>query len=310
MTLQQLKALRQVADCGLNISRAANLLNTTQPAVSRMIRSLEQEIGTELLIRSGTRISGMTPQGAEILSRARQILIDVANLKLLAQDEHEAGVGVMKIGTTHTQACYGLVEVVKKFKALYPKVDLHIYQATQPDIIQAVAKGEIDIGVSSTRGKVPANVLLLDAYPIERCIIAPVGHPILKIRRPTLEDFARYPIVAYDERAQTGVLLRTLVESQHLELNVAMHAVDSTVVVAYVAAGVGIAILQKQIFMQEKHRPIGAIDANHLFPPTMTNISLRRDAYLRGFMYEFISMVSPKLTKNLINKMKLSEARR
>ncbi len=305
MTLQQLRALCQVADCGLNISRAANLLNTTQPAVSRMIRSLEEEIGTELLIRAGTRISGLTMQGAEILSRSRKILNDVADLKLLAQDQHETDVGVIKIGTTHTQACYGLVEVVKKFKSLYPKVDLHLYQASQTDIIQAVSKGEVDIGVSAAPSKVPANILLLDAYVVERCIVAPIGHPILKIRKPTLEDISKYPIVAYDERAQTGKLVRALFETQHIEPRITVRAVDSNVVLAYVAAGIGIAVLQKQIFEQERHRPIRAIDASHLFPPAMTKISLRRDAYLRGFMYQFITMTSPQLTPAFVNQMRL-----
>jgi len=306
MTLQQLRALCQVADCGLNISKAANILNTTQPAISRMIRSLEEEIGTELLIRAGTRISGLTSQGAEILTRARKILNDVADLKLLAQDQREADVGILKIGTTHTQACYGLVEVVKKFKSLYPKVDLHLYQASQTEIIQAVSKGEVDIGVSATPSKVPANILLLDAYVVERCIVAPIGHPILKIRKPTLEDLAKYPIVAYNERAQSGVLVRTLFETRQIKPHIAVHAVDSNVVLAYVAAGIGIAVLQKQIFEQEKHRPIRAIDASHLFPPAMTKISLRRDAYLRGFMYQFISMVSPRLTPAVINQMRQS----
>ncbi|MGZ8212609.1 MAG: LysR family transcriptional regulator, partial [Burkholderiales bacterium] len=54
MTLQQLRVLCEVADRGLNFSRTAAALNTTQPAVSRIIRSLEQEMGTELMIRSGT----------------------------------------------------------------------------------------------------------------------------------------------------------------------------------------------------------------------------------------------------------------
>ena len=106
--------------------------------------------------------------------------------------------------------------------------------------------------------------------------------------------------MAYDKRAQTGVLVRNLFENSKLKPRIAVHAVDSNVVLAYVAAGIGIAVLQKQIFEQEKHRPIQAIDASHLFPPAMTKISLRRDAYLRSYMYQFITMVSPKLTREHI----------
>ena len=66
MTLQQLKALCEVVERGLNFSRTAAALNTTQPAISRMIRSLEQEMGAELMVRSGTRILRLTPQGEDV----------------------------------------------------------------------------------------------------------------------------------------------------------------------------------------------------------------------------------------------------
>ena len=304
MTLQQLRALCEVVDRGLNFSRTAAALNTTQPAISRMIRSLEQEMGAELMVRSGTRILRLTPQGEDVADRARKILLDVRNLARIATERTHARAGVMNVATTHTQAAYGLVGVVKKFTTAYPDVNLQLRHGSPADIAQWISKGEADIGISASPKTLPGNVVSLDAYAIERCIIAPAGHPILKLRKPTVKDIARYPFVAYDERAQTGVLLTELFAKEGLEPKIVVKATDSDVVMSYVAAGIGIALLQQQIVRHEKRKGIRTLDINHLMPPAMTKLSFRRDAYLQSFMYDFIALVAPQWTRAALDAIK------
>ena len=303
MTLQQLRALCEVVERGLNFSRTAAALNTTQPAISRMIRSLEQEMGAELMVRSGTRILRLTPQGEDVVNRARKILLDVKNLGRIANERTQSRAGSMTIATTHTQAAYGLVGVVKKFTGLYPDVNLQLRQGAPGEIAQWISKGEVDIGISASPKTIPSNVVSVDAYPIERCIIAPVGHPILKIAKLTAKDIGRYPIIAYDERARTGALLSELFAREGVEPKIVVRATDSDVVMSYVAAGIGIALLQKQIVRHEKRKGIRAVDIAHLLPPAMTKLSFRRDAYLPSYMYEFIALVAPQWTREALDKL-------
>src|SRR5688572_18595860 len=303
MTLQQLRVLCEVVERGLNFSRTAAALNTTQPAISRMIRSLEQEMGAELMVRSGTRILRLTPQGEDVVNRARKILLDVKNLGRIANERTQSRAGSMTIATTHTQAAYGLVGVVKKFTGLYPDVNLQLRQGTPGEIAQWISKGEVDIGISANPKTIPSNVVTVDAYPIERCIIAPVGHPILKIGKLTAKDIGRYPIIAYDERARTGALLNELFAREGVEPKIVVRATDSDVVMSYVAAGIGIALLQKQIVRHEKRKGIRAVDIAHLLPPAMTKLSFRRDAYLPSYMYEFIALVAPQWTREALDKL-------
>ena len=303
MTLQQLRALCEVVDRGLNFSRTAAALNTTQPAISRMIRSLEQEMGAELMVRSGTRIVRLTPQGEDVVNRARTILLDVKNLGRIAKERTDARAGIMNVATTHTQAAYGLVGVIKKFTGMYPDVNLQLRHGGPVEIAQWISKGEVDIGISASPKAIPGNVVTVDAYAIERCIIAPVGHPILKIARPGAKDIGRYPIIAYDERAQTGVLLNELFAKEGIEPRIVVKATDSDVVMSYVAAGIGIALLQKQIVRHEKRKGIRAVDISHLLPPAMTKLSFRRDAYLPSYMYDFIALVAPQWTRDALEKL-------
>jgi LysR family cys regulon transcriptional activator len=269
-----------------------------------MIRSLEQEMGAELMVRSGTRILRLTPQGEDVVTRARKILLDVRNLARIANERTRARTGVLNVATTHTQAAYGLVGVVKKFTALYPDVNLNLRHGTAADIATWIAKGEVDVGISANPKTIPANVISVDAYPIERCIVAPAGHPILQRRKATVKDIARYPIIAYDERAQTAMLLKELFAKEGVEPKIVVKASDSDVVISYVTAGIGIALLQKQIVNHSKRRGIRTLDINHLLPPAMTRLSFRRDAYLPSYMYDFIALVAPQWTSEAIDRLK------
>jgi DNA-binding transcriptional LysR family regulator len=304
MTLQQLRALCEIADRNLNFSLTASALNTTQPAVSRMIRSLEQELGTEILVRSGKRMVRLTAQGEELLARARHILLEVHNIGRMGSEQKDARSGVMKIATTHTHASYSLVPAVTAFRAQYPRVTLHLRPGSPADIVQWVSKGDVDLGLNARPPRLPENVVALDAYPIERCVVAPAGHPLLRIGKPTAKDIAQYPIIDYDDRAQSGALLRSLFRQAGVAPNVAVTGTDATAVMAYVVAGLGIAIVQKQILRNDRYRHLRSVDASHLFPKSTTMFIIRRDAYLPSYMYDFIALVAPQWPRQEVDRVK------
>jgi LysR family cys regulon transcriptional activator len=255
------------------------------------------------MVRAGTRILRLTPEGEEVLARARNVLLEIKDLSRIAEERGTLRTGAMTVATTHTQAAYGLVGVVKNFTQRYPDVNLQLKHGSPADIAQWISKGEADIGISASPRSIPRNVVFVDAYPIERCIIAPAGHPLLRSRKPSIGEIGRYPIISYDERAQTGVLLNELFTKAGIQPKIVVRATDSDVVMSYVAAGIGIALLQTQIVRHEKRRGIRTIDIGHLLPPSMTKLSLRRAAYLPSFMYEFIALVAPQWTRAALEKV-------
>ncbi len=303
MTLQQLRALREIAERGLNFSRAAVALNTTQPAISRMIRALEQELGVELLVRSGKTMLRLTPEGEQVLARSRAALIEIGTLASIGSEHNHPQSGEIKIATTHTQASYGLVDSIKRFKARYPQVALHMQQGTVGDVVQRVSKGYVDLGVNVRPQKVPENIVALEAYRIERCIVAPPGHPILAVRKPSVRNLARYPMIDYEEGSQTAALLRAMFVHAGVVPHISITGTDATAVMAYAQAGIGIAILQKQVFERTRTRHLRAIDASHLFPTSKAMIFIRRNARPPGFVYDFIELVSPQWTRIEVDRV-------
>ncbi len=86
VNLQQLRYLCAVVDHGLNVSDAAAALFTSQPGISKQIRQLEDELGVEVFVRQGKRLAALTPAGAIVVATARRALVELANLKRVAEE--------------------------------------------------------------------------------------------------------------------------------------------------------------------------------------------------------------------------------
>ena len=307
MTLQQLRCFCEVVSQGLNISRAARALHTSQPAITKMIRALEAELGVDLLVRAGPRLVSLTDEGAEVMTWARRAVDDVANLRIAATESRNSSSGVMRIGTTHLQARYALVETVRRFARDYPDVQIVLCQGTPLEISRRVAEGDVDIGISTLPAAVPPNVIKLPAFAIRRCIIAPRGHRLLKLRTPALADLARYPLIAYDNQIATGAVVGQAFAAAGIAPKIALRTADADLVKTYVKAGLGIAVIQQIAVEGDSGLPW--IDATHLFPVSQSWIALRREQYLRRYVSRFIEMVAPRWNAAEVERVRLTAVR-
>jgi len=302
VTLQQLRYLCEIADCGLNLSRAAEQLHVSQPGISKIVKSLEMELGVEILVRRGNRIVELTDGGREVLAVARKIVSDARELKEMAADRLSRTSGVLRIATTHLQARYALLEIIRKFASRYPDVDLHLTHGRTQEIIDLVSAGQAEIGISAIPASMPANVAALDAYTIERCVIAPAGHSLLALKKSTIRDLARYPLIMYDETNNAGAITQREYRRHGLRPRIAMKATDVNVIKAYVAAGLGIAVVQRMALEPDRDRGIRVVANTHVFPASMTSMIFRRGQHLRGYLYDLIRMVSPVWGKEKVNE--------
>lgn len=305
MTLKQLRCLCEVVQQGLNLSRAARTLHTSQPAITKMIRALESELDVQLLVRVGARIVSLTDEGKDVVAFARQVLQDVHDLRLAATDSRDAGRGTLRIGTTNLQARYALIDVIRRFVLQYPDVDLTLCQGTPGEIARWVSDGEVDVGISTVPQALPRNVLKLEAYEIHRCIAVPRGHPLSKVRRPTLAQLARHRLIAHDNQLATGAVVRKAFEAAHIAPRITLRTADADLLKSYVKAGLGVAVIQKMAVDDAKEdRALHIIDAGHLFASSTAWITVRRDQYLRRYMYDFIALVAPRWTRSEIEQQR------
>ena len=302
MNLQQLRYLREVVDRGFNVSLAGKVLHTSQPGISKQIRALEQELGVDMLIRKGNRVVGLTPPGQIALEIARRILSDADNLRSLGDEYTHDESGSLIVATTHVHARYWLLSVVEQFKKRYPDVHLSLRQGQPAQIAELVSSGNADIGISTPPLEPRDELIMLPCHKVFRCVITPPRHALLKLKRVTLRDLARYPLINLDSAFGSGMRVMRIFEAEGLKPNVVLSATDADVIKAYVAQGLGIATLPAVAFDPARDRNIRAIDVNHLFEPNTNCVEIRKNYYLRGYMYDFIQMFAPQWNRKAVRE--------
>lgn len=300
MKLQQLRYLCEIVRQDLNVSDAAGSLFTSQPGISKQIRLLEEELGIDVFVRNGKRLVAVTEPGQVVVSIAQRMLQDAENLKRVGEEFGDQPTGSLKLATTHTQARYVLPAVVQKFIALYPGVTLNLHQGSPMQIAEMVRSGEVDIGIATEAIELFEDLVMLPCYEWNRCVVTPPGHPLLRCRPLRIEDIAQYPIITYDFAFTGRSKINKAFEAKGLSPNVVLTAIDSDVIKTYVGMGLGVGVLAKMAFDSHRDRDLRAIDASHLFEPSMTRIAIRKNSYLRGYMYDFISLFAPHLDRKQI----------
>lgn len=297
MKLQQLRYLCEVANQGLNLSKAAEMLHTSQPGISKQIRLLETELEVDIFVRNGKRVVNVTPPGQAILEIAERMLRDAKNLKQVGQDYANEATGSLTIATTHTQARYALPPAIKHFTARYPKVKLILRQGNPTQISELVTSGDADIAIATEAIELFDELVMLPCYQWNRCVVVGPRHPLLKLDELTLEAIAQYPIVTYDFAFTGRSKINQAFDVKGLIPNVVLTALDADVIKTYVELGLGIGILAQMAFEPKRDRHLRSIDASHLFAPSTTRIGISRNSYLRGYVYDFIEIFAPHLSQ-------------
>ncbi|WP_025041974.1 HTH-type transcriptional regulator CysB [Nitrosospira briensis] len=297
MKLQQLRYLCEVANHGLNLSKAAEFLHTSQPGISKQIRLLETELGVDIFVRNGKRVVETTPPGRAILEIAERMLKDAKNLKQVGQEFANEASGSLTIATTHTQARYALPSAIKDFTLRYPKVKLILRQGNPTQIAELVSSGVADIAIATEAIELFNELVMLPCYQWNRCIVVPPRHPLLKLKMLTLEAIAAYPIITYDFAFTGRSRINQAFDAKGLVPNVVLTAIDADVIKTYVELGLGIGILAQMAFEPKRDKHLRSIDASHLFEPSTTRIGISRNSYLRGYVYDFIEIFSPHLDR-------------
>jgi LysR family cys regulon transcriptional activator len=290
MELRQLRSLVALVEADFSVSRAAIRLHLVQPAVSQHLKQLEEELGTRLIRRQGKRLVGLTEAGEQVLGYARGILAGTANILAIGQDRHAEDTGVLRIATTHTQARYVLPSAVRRFRADYPEVEVQIHQGTPRQLVDMVLRNAADLAICTEALGDQPTLTAIPCYRWNRCLIAPVGTPILAARPITLELLCSQPMITYVFGFTGRGRLSDTFAREGLRPRVVLSAADTDVIKTYVREGLGIGIVADLAYDPEQDTDLGVRDLSHLFPWEVTRIAHTRDKYLRRFQRDFIDL--------------------
>ena len=297
MNFQQLRSVRETARRGFNLTEVAAMLHTSQPGVSRQIRELEEELGIDIFVRAGKRLTGLTPPGTALLPIVERMLLEADNLRRAGADFRASERGRLSIAATHSQARYALPVVVRDFISKHPDVKLEMHQGSPTQIAEWVLAGEADIGIATEALDQYPQLVTLPVRQWSHCVIAPEGHPITRSQPLALTELAKWPLITYDTAFTGRSRINRAFERLGATPNIALTALDADVIKTYVELGLGVGILASMAFNPTRDPGLRKLDSDHLFDENVTRIAVRRGHYLRGFAYRFIELCAPELTE-------------
>jgi len=302
MKLQQLRYLVAIVDNGMNITAASQALFTSQPGVSKQVKMLEDELSLQLFVRKGKSLDGLTEAGQEVVRRARIILTESNNIRALSREMAGQQKGELVVATTHTQARYVLPDLLEGFQRSYPDISVSLHQGTSDHIAQQVQDQNADFAIASGRSELFEELVTLPLYRWERSILVRPDHPLTKLKKITLAELARHPIISYTHSFDEGSDQQTAFKKARIKPNVVFTAEDPDVIKTYVRKDMGVGLLACMAYDQERDADLVALDGTDLFPSCTTWIGFRKDRFLRDYMYAFIELMVPGVDRDKIDE--------
>jgi LysR family cys regulon transcriptional activator len=300
MNFRQLRSIREAARRGYNLTEVANVLFTSQPGVSRQIRELEDELGVEIFERNGKRLTGMTEPGKAILPIIDRLLLEAENLRQAGQEYADEKRGTLTIATTHTQARYVLPRVVQSFRAAFPHVRIALQQSSPEHIAEWIISGKADIGIATEGLGQFEELVSFPCYQWSHMIVVPESHPLASHTHVSLADLAEYPLITYDVGFTGRGHIDAAFARAGLSPDIVLTAMDSDVIQQYVLLGLGVGLVASMAVTPACANGLVTLQAEHVFAPNVTRLAVRRGAYLRSYMVEFIMQFAPELERAVI----------
>ncbi len=229
-----------VAELG-SLSKAADRLNVAQPALSRQIRLLEEELGTRLFERHGRGMI-ITDVGREVAARAARVVAELDGIQTHVRELGETLMGRVSIGTAASVATIISVPLVAAFRASHPRVQLRLVSALNGDLIDGLHKGDLDIAL--LYDPQPTRSLRVTPLLVESLYLVGPADARLSPQKPWL--FSRLKeetLLLPSERHGIRMIVERCAAGAGIPLNVGLEADSMLTLKDLAAAGFGMTVL-------------------------------------------------------------------
>jgi DNA-binding transcriptional LysR family regulator len=257
MDIAALKAFIAVADSG-SFSLASRQLFLTQPAISKRVSALENELEARLFDRIGRGVS-LTEAGQALLPRARGILLELEDSVRAISNLSGAVHGTLHFGTSHHIGLHRLPPALKAFIHAYPDVRLDIRFMDSEEACLAVEHGELELAIV-TLPPSPADVLEMEIiWNDPLAIVVARDHPLAQISRPSLNDLANHPVILPATDTYTRQIAEAAFKDVDLHLDIALSTNYLETIRMLVSVGIGWSLLP--VTMQDDQTRVLSVSA-------------------------------------------------
>jgi len=239
-TLRQLEYLVACIDQG-SIARAAEVLNVAQPTVSVAIGKLEDQFGTQLLLRHHSQGVSPTTGAEKLLHSARGLLRHASDLQRQAMDEGTTVAGNLRLGSFITLAPVVLPGLIEILSRDFPAIKLGLNEGTQEGLVEGLKSGQLDMALLYDLG-LPDGLRLCHLTELQPYVALPADHPLTRHAAVSLADLTDVPMILLDVPPSREYFLG-LFTRQGLQASVAYSSPSLELVRGMVGRGLGFSLL-------------------------------------------------------------------
>ena len=287
--LKQLRAFCHAARLG-SITRAAEYVFSSQPAVSQQVRALEEELAVTLFERNGPRIS-LSPAGRQLYEAAMPVVAGVDRLPFTFAEQHHGDIfGELQLAAGRETATHVVPEYLRRFRERYPSVRPNVRTGTARERLDWLRTYEVDL-VFGAMEVAPPDLEFFFIFPSRCFLITSEGHPLAGRESVEIAEAAGFPVVIPSAESEARRLADMVVRHHGLTMDVAVEVDGWSVIKRYVEAGIGISVVP-DICLSDRDR-VWRIPFDRYFPDRRYGVLMRRDGTPSLAAARFVQLVDP-----------------
>lgn len=234
-----------IAEFG-HMTRAAQSLGVSQPALSAAVRKLEEELGTELFHRTGLGVE-LTEAGKVFVEHASQTLRASERAGEAVRELVGLETGSVKVGAGATATGYILPQAIQVVRAQHPGLVFSIREAGSGQVVEGVVSGELDLGIVTLPVDHPRSdeLMVVHEIPDELMLIVPEGHPLDGRKTFNWADLEGQSVIAFEAGSAVRALLDTAAAQSGVSLTVVMELRSIEAIVQMVRVGIGVGFVSR-----------------------------------------------------------------
>lgn len=291
MDIRQIRVFTAIAK-HLSFTKAADELFMTQSSISKILKSLEEELGMELFYRS-PKIQ-LTDVGQAFRSKTGQLIDLIESIPHEIQEIAALNQGVLRIGVPPLTGSTFFPQIVGEFRSLHPKIEMRIIQVRSSRIIQLLEDHVLDLGIVSTPPKDPENYHMMPFLKSPLQVGVNLLNRLSERKVLSLKDLEHESFIMVHQNLSIYDMIMTRCHEEHFVPNIICQSSQQDFIIEMVAANMGITLLPESITLKTNRPELRFIPLAD--PPINLNLVViwKKDSYQTATARRWLSYAAAK----------------
>ena len=261
-----------------NITKASEELNISQPAISKSIKNLEEQLGGNLFVRTKRGVI-LTEEGKEFYSYIKQAIEYINNAENKFTELVNLETGCIKIGVSATLTKEFLLPYLEKFHEIFPKIDMQIITNISSELLPKLRNGLIDIVILNlVRENYGNDIDIIKCKKINDCFVVNQKYLDLVNKDLSIKDLNKYPLILQTKGSNTREFLDNFASAYDIVLKPNMELASYSLVLEFAKIGLGIGYVTKDYIKNElKNNELYELKIKEKIPSRYIGIALSKN---------------------------------